>query len=492
MGGRSGVGSDFLQLRPAQAPPKGLTSWLADAIRSAIMDGRLRAGQLLPATRVLAHELRISRGVVTEAYARLADQGLVSGRTGVGTVVTPWAVPPRRNAAPAADRPLGMGPLAPLLPLATYPLQAAIDLSPGLPDLSAFPRGAWLRAERDVLTHAHASDLGYGDPRGLPPLRAELSGWLARNRGMSVTAADVIVVAGVAQSLALLAQHLVSSGTTSVAVEDPGSRGARDELNHWGLQTVPVCVDDDGLNVDELAASGLEAVVVTPAHQYPTGVVLGPSRRQALLRWAATTDALVVEDDYDAEHRYDRAPVAALQGSAPDRVAYTGSISKSLAPAMRLGWLVPPRPRYADLVAAKHASDLGSPAIPQLVLARLIATGELDRHLRLVRRRHHARRDTILAGLRQHLPQCRVQGVAAGLHVLITVPELAAGADDIDLAERIRQHGVLVHPLSWHRQRPGPPGLVIGYGANPAHRLRDAAERIGRAARAMLPRGVRA
>ena len=161
-------------------------------------------------------------------------------------------------------------------------------------------------------------------------------------------------------------------------------------------------------------------------------------------------------------------------------VAYTGSTSKTLAPGMRLGWLIPPRGLHADLVAAKHASDLGSPAIPQLVLAHLIATGEFDRHVRLVRARHRTRRDALLTALRQHLPQARVQGVAAGLHLLITLPDGSGKVDDTELAERIRQAGVLVHPLSWHRQRSGPPGLVIGYAAHPPDRLREAARRIGR------------
>jgi GntR family transcriptional regulator/MocR family aminotransferase len=253
-------------------------------------------------------------------------------------------------------------------------LTDGLDLSPGVPDLSAFPRSAWLKAERAVLDETPPGELGYGDPRGHPRLRGELAGWLGRTRGLRVDADDVLVVSGVAQAFALLAHVLTRTGIHSVAVEDPGSRGAIDELRYWGLRPAYVPVDNDGLRVDRLAASAARVVLVTPAHQFPTGVVLGPARRRALLEWAKGAE-LVIEDDYDAEYRYDRAPVPALHASAPDRVAYAGSASKTLAPALRLGWLVAPRRLQAELATAKHASDLGSPTVPQLVLARLLASG---------------------------------------------------------------------------------------------------------------------
>lgn len=460
------VGADFLQLQPADAPPKGLTTWLSGAIRAAIDDGRLAAEQRLPATRELAQELRISRGVVVEAYRRLADEGVVTARAGVGTVVTPLTASPEKG-RPKTD------PAVPLLPQRPT---ALVDLSPGVPDLSLFPRAMWLRAERAVLAAAGPTDLGYGDPRGAPILRQEVAGWLARSRGIRAEPDDILIVAGVAQALAMLARMLRSAGTTAIAMEDPGSRGARDQLGHWGLTPVPVPVDDNGLRVSELVSSGLRSVFVTPAHQFPTGVVMTPDRRRALLDWAAG-DGLVIEDDYDAEYRYDRAPVPALKASAPDRVAYAGSTSKTLAPGMRLGWLLPPRRLYEQLVVEKHASDLGSPAIPQLVFARMLATGEFARHVRLVRARHKARRDALLTALHQHLPFARVRGAAAGLHLMIQLPDLA-GMADTDLVDRVRGVGVLVHPLSWHRQRPGVPGFVIGYAAHPPGRLRDAAQRI--------------
>ena len=377
----------------------------------------------------------------------------------------------RPQPAGLAERP------APLLPQ-RWRTRAELDLSPGVPDLSEFPRAAWIRAERLVLEQASVAELGYGDPRGSQWLRAELAGWLARTRGLRADPGDIVIVTGVAQALALLARVLRARAVEEIAVEDPGSRGSRDELAYWGLRPLPVPVDEHGLQVDELARGEARAVLLTPAHQFPTGVVLAPQRRRGLLDWAAAADALIVEDDYDAEYRYDRAPVPALQASAPDLVAYAGSTSKTLAPGMRLGWLIPPAWLHADLVEAKHASDLGSPALPQLVLARLIANGELEQHIRLVRKRQRTRRDALLRALREHLPAARVQGVAAGLHLLVMFPALAGQAEDADLAEAILRAGVLVHPLSWHRQRPGVPGIVLGYAAHSPDQLHHAARRI--------------
>jgi GntR family transcriptional regulator/MocR family aminotransferase len=469
-------GADFLQLSAAAAPVRGLTRWLADAVRAAIIDGRLQAGAPLPATRLLADDLGVSRGVIVEAYQRLADEGLVSARPGAGTRVLGLRPVNPGRADPAAGRSLGR--TDPVRLPQRWRAAAEIDLSPGVPDLSGFPRAAWLRAERSVLQRASVADLGYGDPRGSEWLRKELASWLARTRGLRAEPDDIIIVTGVAQALALLAQGLART-EGGIAVEDPGSRGSRDELAYWGLRPVPIPVDDHGLMVDELAGTGLRAVLLTPAHQFPTGVVLAPRRRRNLLDWAATADALVIEDDYDAEYRYDRAPVPALQASAPSQVAYTGSTSKTLAPGLRLGWLIPPGRLQASLVEAKHASDLGSPALPQLVLAHLMASGELEQHIRAVRQRQRSRRDALLRALREHLPDARVQGIAAGLHLLITFPE--GPADDTGLAERIASAGVLVHPLSWHRQRPGVPGIILGYAAHSPDQLRDAVRRIARA-----------
>ncbi|MFI7157824.1 MocR-like pyridoxine biosynthesis transcription factor PdxR [Micromonospora chalcea] len=458
------VGADFLQLDVGEAPPGGRADWLAARLRSAIADGSAPVGTRLPPSRVLAAELGVSRGVVTEAYQRLGEDGQVAGRGRAGTVVvaTPAAVrarPPEPRRAPEVFT--GRPGLDVFEALRAAP--ARVDLTPGVPDLAAFPRAAWLRAERAVLHRATPAALGYGDPTGTPALRRAVANWLARNRGIRADPAEVVVVAGVSQALGLLARVLHERGTRTVAVEDPGSLGVRQHLTYAGMATPPVPVDDRGLRVDELERSGAPAVLLTPAHQFPTGVVLDGERRRRLLRWARD-GGLVLEDDYDAEHRYDRPPVPALRGMAPDRVCYTGSISKLLAPALRIGWtLVPPSLR-ADVVDAKRTADLGNAALPQLVLAELMESGALERHLRLLRHRHVRRRDAMIRAVRAYLPGAVVHGAAAGLHLTVTLP---GDVDDRALAAAALRRGVKVHPLSWHGQRPQPPGLVLGYAATP-------------------------
>ncbi|TDD58627.1 PLP-dependent aminotransferase family protein, partial [Actinomadura rubrisoli] len=338
---------------------------------------------------------------------------------------------------------------------------ARIDLSPGVPDLAAFPRAAWLRAERAVVGSLSAPGFGYGDPRGTPALRTAVADWLARNRGIRADPAEVVVVAGTAQALGLLARVLQAAGVGAVAVEDPGSLGTRQHLAHWGLATPPVPVDAHGVRVADLRASGAPAVLLTPAHQFPTGVVLDGARRRALMDWAAA-GGLIAEDDYDAEHRYDRPPAAALRSTLPDRVFYAGSVSKLLAPALRIGWMLAPPAHHDALVEAKRFADLGNAALPQLVLARLMESGELERHLRLLRRRHRRRRDAMIEAIRARLPGAVVHGAAAGLHLTVT---FGASLDDTALAARALERGVKTQPLSWHAQRPCRPGLVLGYAA---------------------------
>ncbi|GAA1591696.1 PLP-dependent aminotransferase family protein [Kribbella sancticallisti] len=480
--GRSkSAGADFLQLRVEEAPPGGLSHWLAERLREAISDGRLPLGTRLPATRQLATELQVSRGVVTEAYQRLTEDGHISGQGRAGTIVVaaPVGIPP----APLgrAER-LAFGGGAPH-PASTSggaaavvagpglevfdamrALPADIDLTPGVPDLAAFPRAAWLKAERTVLTDLSASAFGYGDPAGTPALRLAVANWLARNRGIKADPADIIIVAGVSQALGLIAQVLRADGITELAVEDPGSLGSRQHLQLWGMETPPIPVDTDGLRVDDLRESGAPAVLVTPAHQFPTGVVLDGERRRELMRWAAD-GGLIVEDDYDAEHRYDRPPVPALRAMLTEQVIYAGSISKLLAPALRIGWMLPPAKYKEALVGAKRLADLGNAALPQLVIAQLMESGELERQLRYVRRRHRTRRDAMIDAISNHLPTATVHGAAAGLHLTITFDDHPSGVDDLDLAAAALERGIKTQPLSWHSQKPQPPGLVLGYAA---------------------------
>ncbi|MFE4397341.1 MULTISPECIES: MocR-like pyridoxine biosynthesis transcription factor PdxR [Streptomycetaceae] len=492
------AGADFLQLDTAEAPPGGLTDWLARRLREAVADGRLPVGARLPAGRVLAAELGVSRGVVTDAYRRLAEEGQIAGRGRGGTVVVaatavpvtaavvpgevPAARPPRQVPALFRDDP------DPEVFERLRGAPARIDLTPGVPDLAAFPRAAWLRAERAVLDGLAASDLGYGDVRGTPVLRRAVAHWLARNRGIRADPDEVLIVAGTAQALALLGRALGRAGIDEVAVEDPGSVGVRQHLAHWLAATPPVPVDAEGVRVDALRATGAPAVLLTPAHQFPTGVVLGGERRRELLRWAAE-GGLVIEDDYDAEHRYDRPPVPALRAVLPDRVCYAGSVSKLLAPALRTGWLLVPDRLRDAVLEAKRFVDLGNPVLPQLVLARLMESGDLDRHLRLLRRRHRRRRDAMIDAIRTHLPGATVHGAAAGLHLMLTLPE-GCGRTDTGLAAAALAEGVKVQPLSWHARLPHPPGLVLGYAAGSVSEIAEGVAVLGRlVGGAASPRG---
>lgn len=478
--GPAAPGSDFLQLRPDDAPTGGKADWLAQRLRQAITDRRLTVGSRLPATRVLAAELRVSRGVVTEAYRRLAEDGHVEGRRRGGTVVvaTPPAHLPPAGHAPPPHSPFTGEPGADAFD-ALRAADARIDLTPGRPDLSAFPRTAWLRAERAVLAELSATDLGYGDPRGAPRLRRAVADWLARSRGIRVEPDGILVVAGTAQALTLLNPVLLADGVTGVAVEDPGSLGTRQHLRHGGLTTPPVPVDAHGIRVDALRATGADAVLLTPAHQFPTGVVTSGERRRELLRWAAD-GGLILEDDYDAEHRYDRPPVPALRSLLADRLCYMGSVSKLLAPALRIGWLLPPPRHLRALTDAKRFADLGNAVLPQLVLARLMESGQLERHLRLLRARHIRRRDAMIEAVGLHLPGAVVHGAAAGLHLTVTY---APDVPDTELAAAALTHGVKCHPLSWHRQLPGRPGLVLGYAADPPGAITEGIALLGRALR---------
>ena len=453
-------GSDFLHLDPDAAPSRGRTTWLAAEIRTAIVDGTLGAGVQLPSTRDLAEELAFSRGVVVEAYRRLTEEGVLLTNRGAGTRVAdavPVVACSRRATPPVPSEPL--------------------RISEGAPDLSAFPRAAWLQAERRILATATAHDLGYADPQGVPALRAELSGWLARSRGVTVDPERIIVTAGVTGALSLIAQTLRGRGITTAAIEDPSADGNRRILGYWLDHLLPVPVDAQGLDVVALGASGARVVLTTPAHQFPTGVVLSPTRRRELITWAEDADGFIIEDDYDSEYRYDRAPVRALHASAPERILHVSSLSKVLAPALRIGWMIAPESWHEDLVRRRWATDLGSPALPQLALADLIRTGVLERQVRRLRLRHRARRDAAVAALREHLPGCRVEGIAAGLHLVVVLPE---HVDDVALAARAAAVGILVRPLSAYRIGAGTPGLVIGYGPHPSPRLATAIATLGR------------
>jgi GntR family transcriptional regulator / MocR family aminotransferase len=443
-----------------RAQPR-LGEQLTCALRGAIVQGRLSPGARLPSTRDLAADLGLSRGLVVGAYEQLVAEGRLVGRRGSGTVVA---------AVPVASTVEVQAP--------DGPHHTVVPLRPGVPDLGMFPRTAWRRAYERALATALDADFDYGDPAGAPSLRQELAAYLGRVRAARVDAGALCLTTGAAQAFTLLALALRGAGTTRIGVEDPGPAPIRDLLASHGLRPVPVPVDRDGLDVDALARTSVGAVFVTPAHQFPTGVVLAPPRRAALVDWARQTGGLIMEDDYDAEFRYDRDPVGCLQGLAPDVVALVGSVSKALAPGMRLGWLAAPASWREATAAAKFAADHGGPVLEQLAFAELLASGGYDRHLRRVRRVHRERRDAVVAALRTYLPGGRVSGVAAGLHLVV---ELPPGLDDAALAARARSAGLGPLALSELRLRGGGrPGLVLGYAAHSPHELTRAVRTLGR------------
>ena len=431
-----------------RSKPRGLRAQVEDELREAIRSGRLAPGTRLPSSRALAADLDVTRGVIVAAYDQLLAEGYLVSRAGSGTVVgtAPVAEPSACTAPGRHDRP-------------------PIDFLPGLPDLALFPRATWARACRTALATLPSSSLGYVDPRGLPDLREQLVDYLGRVRGVCSTHENIVVCDGFTHGFSLVAPVLRDLGHDVIAVEDPGHTGPRLQIEWVGTRYVPVAVDEEGIIVDELRRTGARAVVVTPAHQYPTGAVLSARRRAELAAWAHEIDGVVVEDDYDAEYRYDRHPIGAFQGVAPEHVIYGGTLSKSLAPGVRLGWLVLPPALVDRVIAMREMTGMATASLAQATTADFLARGDLDRHLRRTRRIYRHRRDTLIDALGRLFPEAIPSGIAAGLHLLVSLP---AGVDDRRLSERAAAEGVGVEPLSKYRCRPRPdlaPGLVLGYGS---------------------------
>ncbi|MTD44212.1 aminotransferase class I/II-fold pyridoxal phosphate-dependent enzyme [Conexibacter sp. W3-3-2] len=448
--------------RTADAPPLG--AQVEAGLRAAVRDGRLRPGDRLPPSRTLARDLGVSRRLVVDAYDQLVAEAWLEARVGAGTFVR-RALPAHPDGARAAppDDPV---PAPTGVPATARPDgRPRIDFFPGHPDLAAFPRADWQRATRAALRELPDAALGYADPRGLRELRVALAALLARTRGVVCRPGQIVLCQGVVQALGLLVRATAGSGRpVRVAVEDPYLHEHRDVLHHAGAEVVPVPVDELGVRDEAVAAARPDLALVTPAHQCPTGVVLAAGRRAALARWAERHDALLVEDDYDAEYRYDRAPVAALQALAPRQVVYLGSTSKTLAPGLRLAWMVVPEDRLAAVVQAKRYADGGSPVLEQAAFARLLAAGAYDRHVRAARRRQRGRRDALVAAVARELDGARVDGVAAGLHALVRLP---AAVDAAALVAAARARDVGVYPLSAYRADPPArtSAVVLGYGA---------------------------
>ena len=423
-----------------------LGAQLQRELRDAIRSGRLVVGERLPSSRALARELGVSRGLALECYAQLQAEGYLSTRVGSATRVAASAQvvplpPPRIAATPRLD----------------------VDFRPGVPDLTSFPRQDWVWAMAEVVRAARPAAFGYSELRGSLALREMLVAYLRRVRGAVADPQDAVICSGFAQGLSLVLRALVREGVRRIAVEDPGEPDNRSIAARAGLEAIPVPVDEHGIDVDALSATVARAVVLTPAHQSPTGVVLAPERRLALLRWAKERSATIIEDDYDAEFRYDRQPVGQVQGLAPDRVVALSSVSKTLAPALRIGWIVCP-PRLVEAIARdKQLDDRGSPGLDQLALARLIESGRYDRHLRRMRQLYEGRRAALMEALARHAPKIELRGLAAGFHAVVQLPDRVEEKAVISAA---RARAIGLYGMSDYRstRRTRPPQLVLGFG----------------------------
>ena len=466
--------SPGLLVRLDRSASEPLRAQLEASLREAIRAGRLRAGERLPSTRELARDLGVSRGLVQDCYGQLLAEGYLTSRTGSATRVAGISGQ-RPGDLPAGDQHVAgpapssaPPPLSPGRPPPELPLIA--DFKPGVPDLSSFPRTDWAWAIKQACTQAASADLGYGDPRGSLVLREVLAGYLRRVRAAAASPGRMVISTGFAQGVNLVVHALArESGVTCVAFEDPGYGSAQaDETVRaalaMGIRVAYVPVDEQGLVVSELAASGAQAVVVTPAHQSPTGVVLSPARRHALTDWARRDGGYVIEDDYDSEFRYDKEPVGALQGLAPDQVFLLGTASKALAPAVRLGWVHAPSALAPAVAAEKEMSDRGSCTLDQLALATLLTTGRYDRHLRRMRTVYAARRTALTGAFARHAPGVQLTGLAAGFHAVAPLP---SGADETTVIAAARERRVGLHGIGDYRGHPdteAPPALVMGFG----------------------------
>jgi GntR family transcriptional regulator / MocR family aminotransferase len=446
---------------------------LTSALRDAIRLGKIPVGSALPPSRQLATDLRCSRWVVTEAYEQLVAEGYLEARVGSGTRV-------RLRDHQQPEPKLGAAEAQPAL---------RFDLTPGLPEFDAFPRSAWSRCIHDTIATMRRADLDYQSSGGHPRLRRVLREYLGRVRGAVVHEDDVTVTSGILDGLSLMLRALVSADRVRVAIEDPCWRRLVATAQRTGLDVVPIEVDAEGMQTGDLSDVPVDAAIVAPAHQFPTGMVLTPERRMLLLEWARAADGLVLEDDYDAEFRYDRRPVGVLQGIDPAHVALFGSLSKTLAPGVGIGWVVTPR-RWTEALRAVEARLTGPSTVEQLALAGFIETGAYDRHLRALRRGYRARRDLLVRTITRRLPQCRVFGAAAGLHVLMGLP---VGVTGEELTAELDRRGIRVLDLrscnvGLRRRRAGDlprEAIVFGYGNLPDDQVEPVVDEMGAAIRSL-------
>lgn len=452
-----------LDLQAALTPgARGVREDLVTALRDAVRDGRLTAGTVLPSSRALAVDLGVARNTVADVYAELVAEGWLASKQGAGTWVGDSEHLRRNRSVPARPR----GAIAP----------PRHNLMPGSGDVAQFPRTAWLASVRRALTNAPTEALRMNDPRGRPELRNAVADYLARARGVRASSDSVVITAGTRHSVEIMAR--LFGPTRPIAAEAYGLFIFRDCITAAGGATVPIGFDDLGASVDDLAKVDAPAVLVTPAHHYPHGVPLHPSRRTAMVEWAERTDSLVLEDDYDGEFRYDRQPVGALQSLDPQRVVYLGSTSKSLTPVLRLGWMVVPTALVDDVVSAAGGNQWYVDGISQLTMADFIVTGNYDKHIRRMRNIYRRRRDTLVQRLAPLAPAVTITGLSAGLHLLLMLPE----GTEPEVLRRAGEAGVgieglsrLRHPLA-SNSIPRPDGIVVNFGTPGEHAFSPAVD----------------
>ncbi|GLQ10615.1 GntR family transcriptional regulator [Devosia yakushimensis] len=444
-----------LLLTVDRSGPDSLQMQVERQLREAIQRGMLRAGSEIPSTRDLARDLEISRPLVMEAYAQLAAEGYIALRQG---------------AAPRVAESAAQAPARELPPETISTATFRYDFRPGKPDLSSFPATRWLKAVEAALKAMVPGDFGYGQRFGVLPLRQVLADYLGRVRGVSADPRQILITGGFEQARSFLARALRRRGVTHLAVEEPGYTDRAVWLAA-GLKLVPIPVDENGMDIAALARSKAQTVLLTPAHQYPTGGVMSGARRLALAGWLRDKDAVAIEDDYDAEFRYDRSPVGALQGLAPDHVIYAGTASKTLAPALRLGWMVAPPDLLLMLEDEVRQIDYGRGRIDQFALAHFIRTGDYDRHLRKMRALYRDRREALLALLSTELPEVEIGGISAGLHVTARFPRLLDEAAIMESANK-RDIGVSFMREHYIGAVPDQSTLLLSYANMPESALR--------------------
>ncbi|WP_328697964.1 MocR-like pyridoxine biosynthesis transcription factor PdxR [Streptomyces sp. NBC_00342] len=463
------IGSDlYLEL----SGPGSRRAVLIRALRDAVREGLLAPGTRLPPYRSLAADLGLARNTVADAYAELVAEGWLTARQGSGTRVAEGAAPPPRARKPK--------------PAPVPPIPHPHNLRQGVPEAASFPRTAWLAAARRALGAAPDEVFGPGDPRGRIELRRALTDYLTRVRGVRVDPERIVVCSGFAHALRLLFDGSRGTGGATLhgpfAVESYGLRFHTDILEGSGVRTVPLDLDEQGALVEQLAEEpGVRGVLLTPAHQFPTGGPLHPARRAAVIDWARTSDGLVLEDDYDGEFRYDRVPVGAVQGLDPERVVYLGSVSKSLSPAVRVGWMVLPVRLVDSVLAAKGTRESSVSVLDQLTLADFITSGQYDRHIRRMRQRYRLRRDRLVTALAEQAPHIAATGVAAGLHAVLRLPP----GTEASAVKAASWQGIALDGLAGFRHprasMPARDGLVIGYSTPAEHAYGAAVEALLRA-----------